>query len=179
MLRTITKKAKFKFKEKRSEFISFVEPVKSVEEVKRILQKYKKEFPDATHICYAYVLEDNEFCSDAGEPKGSAGPPILNAIKKEQLVNLIVIVVRYFGGTKLGIRGLINAYSYAAQKVLELVEKIPYVPKKTITIEVPYNKLNKFYYKLNKANGKIIEQKSNQDSLSLTIEIPKDKNIKI
>ena len=174
---TIKIPARFKFKEKRSEFIAFAEPISSEAEVRKILQKYKQKFPDARHICYAYVIENKEYSSDAGEPKGSAAQPILSAIKKENLTNVIVVVVRYFGGVKLGVRGLINAYGYAAQKVLEQTEKIPYIPKKTIFVEVPYNNLNRFYYKLNKSKGKILQQTSKDNSIQFTVELPEEENL--
>ena len=174
---TIKSPAKFKFKEKRSEFISFAEPVKSAEDIRKVLQQYKQKFPDARHICYAYVLDDKEYSSDAGEPKGSAGPPILAAIKKEDLTNVIVVVIRYFGGVKLGVRGLINAYGYAAQKVLEQTEKIPYIPTKKISIEVPYNNLNRFYYQLNKSKGKILQQTSKDNSIDFLVELPEEENL--
>jgi uncharacterized YigZ family protein len=121
------------YRELGSRFISFAVPVFSEEEVKTILEKFKKKYFDASHLCYAYIIgtEKKTFkAHDAGEPKHSAGDPILNQMKSFEITNVVVIVVRYFGGTKLGMSGLINAYKLAAKSVLEKagrVEKILHV----------------------------------------------------
>jgi uncharacterized YigZ family protein len=109
-------------RERGSKFIAYAYPVKSDGEVKKYLQELRSEFPDATHHCYAYILNPDKSAqksSDDGEPSNSAGRPILRAILSLDLTNTLVIVVRYFGGTMLGIPGLIQAYSNAAKLALE------------------------------------------------------------
>jgi len=105
-------------REKGSKFLAFLYPVKLEEEIKKHLQELKSKYPDATHNCYAWVLHPDKSAqrsSDDGEPSGSAGKPILRAILSSGLTNVLVVVVRYFGGTQLGIPGLIKAYGDAAK----------------------------------------------------------------
>ena len=105
-------------REKGSKFLAFLYPVKLEEEIKKHLQELKSKYPDATHHCYAWVLHPDKSAqrsSDDGEPSGSAGKPILRAILSSGLTNVLVVVVRYFGGTQLGIPGLIKAYGDAAK----------------------------------------------------------------
>jgi putative IMPACT (imprinted ancient) family translation regulator len=107
------------FKDKGSKFLAYANPIKTTEEAKVILEKYRKDarFKGACHFCYAYKLgnDNNNFrSSDDGEPAGTAGKPILNQIESFKLSDLIVIVVRFFGGTLLGTSGLIQAYKQAA-----------------------------------------------------------------
>lgn len=113
------------YKEKGSKFLSFALPVKHIDEVKQHLAAFKKEYYDARHICYAYMLgaEREEFrANDDGEPSGTAGKPILGQINSRGLTNVLVIVVRYFGGILLGTGGLITAYKEAASDALEQAE---------------------------------------------------------
>jgi uncharacterized YigZ family protein len=108
-----------------SRFISRIYPVKSQEEVKMILNELKIEFPDATHICYAAVLDidkKNHLFSDSGEPSNSAGRPILQALLSSNTTFILGVVIRYYGGKKLGIPGLIEAYNSATLEVLQLAE---------------------------------------------------------
>lgn len=101
----------------KSKFYSYLIETNSVEEFKKLIENFKKDHKKATHICYAYVIDDNgakEKAFDDGEPKGTAGLPILNVIKKRGLRNVGIVVVRYFGGIKLGAGGLIRAYSKAS-----------------------------------------------------------------
>ncbi len=111
--------------------------------IKRYQQKLHEKFSDATHICYAYRLAVNErvdeFTTDAGEPGGSAGRPILSVLRRENLINSIIFVIRYFGGTKLGIPGLIEAYGTAAAKAVEKVPKRLWVPSVVYTLTYRYD----------------------------------------
>lgn len=108
----------------KSKFLSFAFVVSTEEEVKEHLLQLKKQYYDATHICYAYDLMDNrQKCYDDGEPQGTAGKPILDCIKKQNLKNVLVVVVRYFGGIKLGAGGLTRAYSSGASLVIKNIEK--------------------------------------------------------
>ena len=126
---TIKKESKGFYTEKGSKFISYSFLVKSSDEVKNKIQYIKKIEKNADHYCYAYILniDKSEYkTDDDGEPKSTAGLPILNQIKSNELTNILVIVVRYFGGTKLGIPGLIRSYKYAAKEVInnsKIIEK--------------------------------------------------------
>ena len=117
------------YKEKGSRFISFAFPVSGVAEIKEILAGKKKKFHDASHVCYAYILGtqgEETRANDDGEPSGTAGRPILGVLLSHNLTNTLLVVVRYFGGTKLGASGLINAYKEAAADAIArntIVEK--------------------------------------------------------
>ena len=122
---TIKAFSESKFKEKGSQFIGQAYPIESTEDFNKIHLKVKKKFYDASHHCYAYRLVNSEFkYSDAGEPNGTAGIRILNAIDHFDLTNVLVIVIRYFGGTKLGVGPLGKAYYNSAETALKLAEKI-------------------------------------------------------
>lgn len=129
VFRTIKETTKSIFTEKRSKFIGYAIPVQTVDEVKQELEKYRKEYYDARHVCWAYMLGADrlEFRSnDDGEPSGTAGKPILGQINSNELTDILVIVVRYFGGIKLGTSGLIVAYREAAAQAIaesEIIEK--------------------------------------------------------
>ncbi len=128
--RTLSAPAEGAYREKGSRFLAFAAPVRTEGEVKELLDKLKKEYYDARHHCYAYVLgpAGTQYrANDAGEPNHSAGDPILGQIRSRGLTEVIVVVVRYFGGTKLGVSGLIHAYRTAAAEALDaapVVEKM-------------------------------------------------------
>ena len=119
---TLSSKSEGRYNEKGSTFSALAIPVSDVAEVKTNLHQLKEQYPDANHICYGYRIKEgdrvDEFSTDAGEPKGSSGIPILNVLKRNQLVNVVIFVTRYFGGSKLGIPGLINAYGTAAENAI-------------------------------------------------------------
>jgi uncharacterized YigZ family protein len=134
------------FKEKGSRFISFAIPLKSADEVRSLLDEYKRKYHDARHHCYAYVLGPDRKVwrvNDDGEPSGTAGKPIMGQINSYGLTNILIIVIRYFGGTLLGTSGLINAYrssamdAIAGSKIIEQTVNVYY------KIEFPYSILNK------------------------------------
>lgn len=132
---TIETSAVAEFKDRGSKFIAYSFPLKHVNDFKKHLQTLKKEHPKAVHHCFAYRIgnDGNNFrVSDDGEPSGTAGKPILGQIDSKNLTNILIIVVRYFGGTLLGVPGLINAYKTAASMVLQCT---PFVQK---TIEIDY-----------------------------------------
>lgn len=119
----ITQNSESSLREKGSRFLAYSYKVSSEEEVKKHVAELKQKYPDATHHCYAFVLgqaSQAQRANDDGEPSNSAGRPILRAILSKQLTNVLVVVVRYFGGTMLGIPGLIEAYGNSAKMVLEL-----------------------------------------------------------
>lgn len=143
-LKTIADSAEIMLTVKDSKFIGYCFPVadksEAVQKIAEISQQHRK----ATHICWAYRIYDNNqllyYTHDAGEPHGSAGAPILKALTSRQLVKALVVVVRYFGGTKLGIGGLIRAYGATAGKTLDLVEHKPFIQRQTLRIECPLAK---------------------------------------
>lgn len=134
------KSSQYEQKIKRSVFIAEVHPCHDEQEARAILADVISQHRDATHNCRAYILSDGtEYSSDDGEPSGTAGRPILNAIKHSGLVNVIVVVTRYYGGVKLGVRGLIDAYGDTAMNALELCGNVERVATVTIRVAMSYN----------------------------------------
>ena len=139
--RTIIKSSEGLYKEKMSKFLSFAEPCTSAEEAKEIVAMYKKEYYDARHVCWAYMIGHQrlEFRSnDDGEPSGTAGKPILGQINSFNLTDLVVIVVRYFGGIKLGTSGLIEAYRTAAAEALSAADIVEKLVEETLEVYFEY-----------------------------------------
>ena len=130
--------AAYEEKIKRSIFIANLEPVHSEDEARDFLTRITSQHRDATHNCRAYIIGESEYFSDDGEPSGTAGRPILLAIKKSTLINVMVIVTRYFGGVKLGTRGLIDAYGLTSSKALELAGVIQRVITQKISVSLDY-----------------------------------------
>ncbi len=142
---TITQKAIAEFKDRGSKFIAYVYPVNAIEECKKYLQELKKEHPKAVHHCLAYRLGLNENIfrvSDDGEPSGTAGKPILSQIDSKELTNILVIVVRYFGGTLLGVPGLINAYKTVTTLALQTLPIIRKAIEENYELQFDYTKMN-------------------------------------
>tara|TARA_A100001015_G_scaffold320421_1_gene446712 strand:- start:3468 stop:4082 length:615 start_codon:yes stop_codon:yes gene_type:complete len=138
---TITNSGESLFKDKGSKFIGLAYPVETEEAVKEKLEEIKKQYYDARHYCYAYILglKDQSYrANDDGEPNHSAGDPILGQIRSANLTNTLVVVVRYFGGTKLGIGGLINAYKTAAEEALNKTTKKLIYSKTTFRLTFQY-----------------------------------------
>jgi uncharacterized YigZ family protein len=135
--KTISHTSEALYKEKMSRFISFAIPVKTVEEVKSQVDRYNKEYYDARHVCYAYMLGAARLdfrANDNGEPSGTAGKPILGQLNSYELTDILIVVVRYFGGVKLGTGGLVVAYREAAKMAIEANE----IVKKTVDEEVSF-----------------------------------------
>ena len=125
--KTITSLAEGIYTEKRSKFIAIAIPVRTLEEVKHHLEVYQKKYYDARHVCYAYMLGHERLnfrANDNGEPSGTAGKPILGQINSNELTDILIIVVRYFGGIKLGTSGLIVAYKAAAAEAISVANII-------------------------------------------------------
>ena len=147
--------------EKRSKFIAFAHPVVSADEVKEIVQRYRKEYYDARHVCWAYMLgfERDEFRSnDDGEPSGTAGKPILGQINSNELTDILIVVIRYFGGVKLGTSGLIVAYKAAAAAVVDEAQVVERTVDEVITIHFPYVGMNNVMRAVKELNPEIISQ---------------------
>lgn len=131
--------------EKKSKFISHIVPVKSAEEVKEIVEEHRKKYYDARHVCWAYMLgwERDEFrANDDGEPSGTAGKPILGQINSAELTDVLILVVRYFGGTLLGTGGLIRAYKEAAADAIANAVIVEKTVDDLITLSFEYPLLN-------------------------------------
>ncbi|MBR2207352.1 MAG: YigZ family protein [Synergistaceae bacterium] len=135
------KAVSYEEKIKRSIFIAELEPCNNEKEARDFLARVIAKHRDATHNCRAYIINGVEYSSDDGEPSGTAGKPILNTIKHSELVNVMVIVTRYFGGVKLGVRGLIDAYGGVAAKALELAGRIEKIKTFSINISLEYNSM--------------------------------------
>ena len=134
--------------EKKSKFIASVSPVSDENEALEFLKAVKSEYPDATHNVYAYVIDENNIFrySDDGEPGGTAGMPVLDAIRKEGLVDVIVVVTRYFGGTLLGTGGLVHAYGSCAKQGIGFSEIIIRTLCNIISCEVDYSLVGKLQH---------------------------------
>lgn len=143
--KTIASPAEGIYKEQGSKFLAFAYPVSSADEVKFLVDTKRKEFHDARHICYAYMLgaARTEFRSnDDGEPSGTAGRPILGQINSHQLSDILIVVVRYFGGILLGTGGLITAYKAAALEAITAAEIIDSVLESTYAVVFGYEQMN-------------------------------------
>lgn len=135
--KTISQPAEGIYTEKRSKFLAFAHPVRTLDEIKDIVKDYQKKYYDARHVCYAYMLgpERTDFrANDNGEPSGTAGKPILGQINSNMLTDILVIVVRYFGGIKLGTSGLIQAYKQATIEALSVADVI----EKTVDADISF-----------------------------------------
>lgn len=142
---SISAPSEAEFTEKRSRFLAFAFPVKTAEEVKALVTQYEKQYYDARHVCYAYMLghQREVFRTvDNGEPSGTAGKPILGQINSAQLTDILIIVVRYFGGVKLGTSGLIQAYREAAQLAIQNADIQEYTIDDLIDIIFEYPLMN-------------------------------------
>ena len=143
--KTIEHPAEGYLTEKKSKFISHIVPVKSAEEVKEIVEEHRKKYYDERHVCWAYMLgwEREEFrANDDGEPSGTAGKPILGQINSAELTDVLILVVRYFGGTLLGTGGLIRAYKEAAADAIAHAEIVEKTVDDRIVIRFEYPLLN-------------------------------------
>ena len=161
MIKTIDKQYSGVVEEKRSRFISNIFHVENINEVNEIIDRIKKKYYDSNHNVYAYRIEENnqiiERASDDGEPKKTAGAPILDIIKKQNLCNILVIVTRYFGGILLGTGGLVKAYSSCAQAALKEAKYIMQEKGYKLKIEVEYDNLEGFKYFLKTKKVNIIQ----------------------
>jgi len=160
-------------KEKGSKFIGFAFPVDNEEELKNALEKIRSEHPKATHHCYAFrmgINGENYRANDDGEPSGSAGLPIYNQLLANEITNVLVISVRYYGGTKLGVSGLVKAYKESAKITLEEANIIIKELETEIEIRFNFNQQNIIFTLLSKFDAKIINFDS-QEKASILAKI--------
>lgn len=161
---------------KNSRFITRLVKITKKDEVEDILNNVKKEYPKATHYCYAYIVNDYKKASDDGEPGGTAGMPILNVLEKEDMTSVIAIVVRYFGGIKLGAGGLVKAYSSSVRDTLKKADKILLIEGVQIKITIPYDRQNELNYILKDSE---IVDKTFTDKVTYTINCSKEMSEKL
>jgi len=158
---SIKEKSEGLYKEKGSKFLAFAYPVADEDSVKDILNNLKKQYYDARHHCYAYIIgaDASQYrANDDGEPNHSAGDPILGQIRSLELTNTLVVVVRYFGGTKLGVSGLINAYKTSAAQALAKAQIIDIEVTQLITLKFIYPETNEVMKLVGNHNIKISNQ---------------------
>lgn len=171
---TLEKPGTAEFKERGSKFIGYAFPVQTAEEFKMALQQIKKEHPKASHHCYAYRLglDGNNFrVNDDGEPSGTAGKPILGQIDSKELTNVGIVVVRYFGGTLLGVPGLINAYKTTATVVMQTLPFIQKPIELNYRLQFDYTMMNPVMMVVKQFNCTVLQQEA-QLFCMLTIGIP-------
>lgn len=155
-------------KEKGSKFIGFAYPVANENELKDALEKVRNEHPKATHHCYAFRMGlhgENYRANDDGEPSGSAGLPIYNQLLAHEITNVLVIVVRYYGGTKLGVSGLVKAYKDSAKLTLEEANIITRELETEIEIRFNFNQQNTIFTLLSKFDAKVLNFDANENCI--------------
>ena len=175
---TLSKSSSATYKEKRSEFIGYAKSIKNVHDINSFVKILKSKHSSSRHICWAYRVYINdeiiENSTDAGEPSGSAGLPILNTIKHHNIVNCGIFVVRFFGGVKLGKQGLINAYKTIADLVITKSVLLKWLPKSQYQISASLRYFGKIAYIVQQNDGKIISDRTT-DKLNLLIALPVEK----
>ena len=176
---TLEKLSEGVYKDKGSRFYSFVFPVSSVDEAKKILDEYRKKYHDARHVCYAYVVgktdEDSVTrSSDDGEPSGTAGKPMLTQLVSNGLHDVMAVVVRYFGGVLLGTGGLVVAYRSAVEDALQNATVVERIVEDEITVDFEYEKMNAVMKVVKDNSLKIVSQKFDLNC-SITVLVPKSK----
>lgn len=156
---------------KKSKFITKLYRTDCIEEINNILNNIKSEYQDATHICYGYILNEIEKCSDDGEPSKTAGIPILNVLKKNNLTNVLAIVIRYFGGIKLGAGGLLRAYSNSVIEALNKANIVELTEGYLVELEFKHDQIKLVDYLL---NGKEIINKNYDNNVIYSFYLSKD-----
>lgn len=170
---TISSPSEGLYTEKRSKFLAFAFPVSTVEDIKTLIDEYQKKFYDARHVCYAYMLGHQRLvfrANDNGEPSGTAGKPILGQINSHELTDILIIVVRYFGGVKLGTSGLIQAYKAAAAEAIAAATIIERQVEEQISVTFEYTLMNQVM-RIVKEEGPAILSQSFDNDCQMTLSI--------
>ena len=161
------------YSEKRSKFLAFAHHVESIDDVKSIIASYRTKYFDARHVCYAYMLgaERKDFrANDDGEPGSTAGKPILGQINSRELTDIVIIVVRYYGGVNLGTGGLIVAYRSAASDALEHCQVVARQVEEIVSFDFPYIMMNDVMRVIKELSPRIVSQEfDNTCSIKLAI----------
>ncbi len=174
---SIDQPAEAVYKDRGSKFIGYAFPIDSVDDFKKKLAQVKKDHPKAEHHCFAYRLglDGNQFrVSDDGEPAGTAGKPILGQIDSKQVFNVCIVVVRYFGGTLLGVPGLINAYKMAALLVLQVVPIVQKPVLVTYSLQFDYTQMNDIMLVIKQLQGHVLSQELQLFNL-VKVQVPKSR----
>lgn len=174
---TIAQRGEGNYTEKRSRFLSFALHVENEDDVKDTIAQFRKKYYDARHVCYAYVLGPEKSATranDDGEPSGSAGKPILGQITSMDLTDTLVVVVRYFGGVKLGTGGLFSAYKIAAKEALNAAEIEERIIKERLKVAVPYADVDVIMRLSKNAGAEIVSREFDAVNTILAIEIRKN-----
>jgi uncharacterized YigZ family protein len=167
--------------EKKSRFITSLRPVKTEEEAQAFIEEMRKKYWDASHNCYAWILGENgegKRCSDDGEPSQTAGKPMLDVLEGEEIVDICVVVTRYFGGTLLGTGGLVRAYSGAVKEGLKACTVLTLIPAKKFLIDTDYNGVGKIQYLLGQLNLTTLSSEYT-DHVMLTVLVPDGEVLKL
>lgn len=161
------------YTEKRSKFLAFAHHVTTVDEVKQIVSQYRKKYYDARHVCYAYMIgaDRTEFrANDDGEPSSTAGKPILGQINSAELSDILIVVIRYYGGVNLGTSGLIVAYRSAAADAIEQCEIVEHQVEELVKYDFPYVMMNDVMRIVKEMSPRIVSQQyDNTCSITLSI----------
>lgn len=171
------------FKDKNSKFFGYAFPVSSEDKVKQYIEDLKKQHHQARHWCYAYQIGTDETniqfrANDDGEPNNSAGMPIYGQIQSFEVTNILIVVVRYFGGIKLGVSGLINAYKTAAQLSLEASKIVTKTINRHYKITFDYKNMNKVMRIIKEKNIKVLDQKLELDcQLNISVRLKESESI--
>lgn len=175
-MKIVTQASQYEEIIKKSRFIGYISPCQSERDALLALQQLHQQHPAASHIVYAYRVQspDGLVCRfhDAGEPSGTAGKPIFQHLEGKQLINLVVAVVRYFGGVKLGAGGLTRAYGNIARQTIDIANLIDYVEMVKLQLTLDYHQLQNLEYQLKKLDGQIISQDFSDHVVNL-IALPK------
>lgn len=161
--------------EKNSEFLTFLHPVTSREEAMGFIENYRQQYPDAAHVCWAYAIGNTrqpqtQAFSDDGEPSGTAGKPMLHVLTERDVGNSLAVVVRYFGGVKLGAGGLVRAYSAAVSNAVGIAELTWVTPSVTLKVGVDFARETKIRHLANQFEGSIIQvDYANQVTLEISL----------
>ncbi|MCP3901901.1 MAG: YigZ family protein [Desulfobacteraceae bacterium] len=178
---SIKNKREFEIKIKRSIFICSLKFIETTKQAKEFISEVSNKHKNATHNCWAYIVGDTGetcHCSDAGEPSGTAGQPMLNTLKKYNTTNIAVVVTRHFGGVKLGIKGLIDAYSESVQKTLETKRLVKLVKTETFQIITEYSFNDTLTYQLEKYSGAILNTEYS-DKVLFEFEVEQKETLKL
>lgn len=173
--KTVSRESETLLVEKKSKFISHVMPVDNEPDALAYLNKIRSQYPDARHNVYAYVIDENNIFrySDDGEPSGTAGMPVLDTIRKARLVDVVVVVTRYFGGTLLGTGGLVHTYSASARQGLEASGIIVRMMCDVVSVSLDYNMAGKLQHKI-ASEGLLLEDTIYGENVELVICSPQE-----
>ena len=173
---SIKENSNYQIEIKNSKFIGCLFKINSKDDVNKYLEIVKDTYKDATHYCYAYILEETHKASDDGEPGGTAGIPILNVLQSNNLINVLAVVVRYFGGIKLGAGGLVRAYSKCVKEVLGHNEIVELEKGINVNIYFNYENVKDIDYLL---KNEIINEKEYSELIKYNINVTKEKLLEI